>query len=86
MYVIPVLISIVAWLASFLYLNQATMGVGAVAAACWFAILARIIQQDSHHRALMKVLRDGGGIEAKRFPSEHESRTSFTGSPNLPPT
>lgn len=57
MYIIAVLISIVAWVASLLFLNQATMGVGAVGAACWFAILARIIQQDKHHRDLMHAIR-----------------------------
>lgn len=85
MYAIPVLISIVAWLASFLYLNQATMGVGAVAAACWFAILARIIQQDSHHRALMKLLRDAGASQQRPAP-DHKSNATLAGGQDVPAT
>ena len=84
MYVIPVLISIVAWLASILYLNQATMGVGAVAAACWFAILARIIQQDSHHRALMKLLREASAAPRSGPAENVTSGVPAAATPNLP--
>lgn len=42
----------------------ATHGVGLVGAGCLFAILARMVQSDKQHQALMKQLED-----ARRAPS-----------------
>lgn len=38
-------------IAGVLYLNRATAGVGGIAAACFFGILARIAQAEIHRRS-----------------------------------
>lgn len=35
-------------------LTNATLGVGAIAGACAFGIMARIVQADAHHKAVVK--------------------------------
>ena len=37
-----------------LTLSQATLGVGNIAIGCFIAILARLVQAEVHHRALMR--------------------------------
>lgn len=42
--------------AGFLYLTQATLGVGLIGLGCLCAVLARIAQADQQHRNLLEVL------------------------------
>lgn len=41
-----------------LFLSEATTGVGLIAAGCFLAIIARIAQASSHHRAVMRARED----------------------------
>lgn len=51
------LLSVLAALASFMFVSEATMGVWVLGAACWLAILARLMQAEKQHTAVMRVLR-----------------------------
>ncbi len=51
---IPLLLSAVVALFGFTMLTQATNGVGAIALACWLAIVARIAQASDHRAADLK--------------------------------
>jgi hypothetical protein len=54
--VILVFASIVVWLIGLAYLTQVTMGVGLVATAVWFALLARLLQETRQHREVLDAL------------------------------
>lgn len=45
-----------AFVIGIVFLSNATMGVGAIAAGCFFGIFARIAQADRQHRAVLKAL------------------------------
>ena len=68
MVVALVVISILLALYGLFTLTQATMGAGLVAAACFFAILARIAQAQAQHYEAMIVARADplSGDEAAR--------------------
>lgn len=46
---------------SWLFINQATLGVGMLAGGCLAAILARVAQAGSHHREIVALLRRRDG-------------------------
>lgn len=50
-------ISVICWLTAIFLVNQATMGVVAMGAACWFAVLAHMAQQERLHRQLLAALK-----------------------------
>ena len=54
LFVLAMIASIVFLLGGFVSMSQATIGVGSVAIACYFAILARIFQASAHSDLLRK--------------------------------
>lgn len=56
MVVFLILLAILGWVGGSFLLTQATMGVGALAAACLFAILARIAQASQQQRQTTHLL------------------------------
>jgi hypothetical protein len=44
----------------FLSLTPATLGVGLIGIACWFGILSRISQAETHHHELMEMIAASG--------------------------
>ena len=54
MHSILVLISIIGMIAGFLFLSQATQGVGILAVAILFAAWARIAQANKHHAEVLE--------------------------------
>ena len=54
MHSILVLISIIGMIAGFLFLSQATQGVGILAVAILFAAWARIAQANQHHTEVLE--------------------------------
>jgi len=61
MVILLVIVAALAALAALFNLNQATLGVGLLAYACFFAILARLAQAGVQHAELRRIIRDGRG-------------------------
>jgi len=55
--VILSLVAVVALVYGFFQISEATWGVGVIAAGILVAVLARIVQAGSHHKALIEELR-----------------------------
>ena len=53
MVILLLVLAVCAWLAGLVTLSNATVGVGGIATACFFAILARMAQADDQHRKLL---------------------------------
>lgn len=51
-------LSVLGWVVSLFFLNEATAAVASMAFACWCAILARMIQSSWQHTAVMEHLRN----------------------------
>jgi hypothetical protein len=68
MVVFLVFLAILGWIGGSLLLSQATYGVGAIAAACLFAILARIAQAGEQHREMVRLMRAGLGMPDQGMP------------------
>ena len=56
MVAVLVVLACIGAVAGFLSLSEATSGVGILAACCFVAIVARIIQASSQHTALMRAI------------------------------
>ena len=56
MFIILIILSIIALVIGVFNLTNATLGAGVIAIACFFAILARIEQANSHHKELKQLL------------------------------
>lgn len=63
MVVVLVVVSVVCWLIGLVQLSGATFGVGALVAACYFVILARLEQSTRQHKQLI------AAIEALKAPT-----------------
>lgn len=64
MYQLLVTFSILALLGGFLFISEATMGVGVIGFGCGLGILARIAQAGAQHKAAM-ARNDVGGDSAE---------------------
>lgn len=58
-----VVLAVLGLVAGLLTLSQATVGVGAVGAACLFAIFARMAQANRQHQQLVDTLRAAAGLD-----------------------
>lgn len=58
MAIVFILAAILAASVGIFLLSEATMGVGILALACFFGILARIAQADAHHKKLTITLEN----------------------------
>jgi hypothetical protein len=71
--VVIVLLLILAFLAmasGFIFLSQATLGVGVIAAGCFLAIVARIAQAAKHQEELKRLLEAQALLaSAPRYPA-----------------
>lgn len=56
MVVLLLILAILALAAGFMFLSQATLGVGVIAAGCFLAIVARIAQAAKHQEELKRML------------------------------
>lgn len=54
MEILLLLLAAVALIAGFMSLSQATLGVGILAVACFFGILARLAQANRHHKEIQE--------------------------------
>lgn len=79
MYIVVGLLSIVALIAGFLFLNDATMGVGIIGIAGVLGILSRISQAEKYHKELIKQLEYRANI------AEPERETAPVISPEYQP-
>lgn len=55
-----VIVALVGWVIGILLLSQATYGVGVLAAACLFAILARMAQASRQHQEMRRLIEAQG--------------------------
>lgn len=62
MVTVLIVLAVLGWIGGSLLLTQATYGVGALTAACLFAILARIAQAGEQHREMSRLMRAGLGM------------------------